>query len=470
MASTPMVMNFIKGDKHGADTDYRDALPVNMYAVKRDMFGVQGYMLQMPGLASLATGVGIDRGGYWNDKQNTHFRVSGSKLVTVSGATVTQLGDIAGTGLASMTHSFNTQAVVAGGKFYLYDTTTGYREVTDPELGTPIDVVWVDGYYFFTDGEFIYHTDTNNESSIDPLKYSTAEFTPDFTYGVAKTEDNKVMVFGRYSIEYFINVASENFAFQRVPSRAMKIGIVGTHCKAEVNSKMYILGGRKEEAISLHVIGVGAATKLGTREVDKAIAKYSEAQLLNASIESYEHDGNTFVIIQLPNEVLLFNETIAGVAGVDQAWSILRSDVVGAMPWRAINGVFDQGQNVWVFGDKQDTTIGKIDSSLATQYGEIVEWLLYTPFVYLERASIDQIEIETIPGFTTTQDATVFLSMTYNGVTYGKEWIQLYGAPNDYGQRFIVNRLGYVADWVGIKLRGASRSRMAFSRGVLSYG
>lgn len=464
------VLNLIKGDKKGSETDYRDALPQNMYAVARDVLGVAGYMLQWPGIEQVATGIGVDRGGHWNDKQDKHFRVSGSKLVTVSGATVTELGSVSGSEQVAMDHSFNTQAVVAGGNYYLYDATDGFRQVTDPEVGSPIDVVWVDGYYFFTDGEFIYHTDISDEESIDPLKFATAEFIPDFTYGVSKTEDNKVMVYGRYSIEYFINAATENFAFQRVPSRALKIGIVGTHCKTDVGGRTYILGGRKEEAISLHVVGAGTSTKLGTREVDKVIAKYSESALSDANIESFEHDGYTFVIINLPNETLLFNQTIAASAGIDQAWSVIVSDANGSTPWRARNGVFDQAANRWIFGDKQNSNIGGINSSIATHYGEIAEWILYTPFTWLDSASIDEIEIETIPGFTTADDATIFISMTYNGVTYGQEWTQMYGLPADYGVRYIVRRLGYVSDWVGFKVRGANTSRAAFSRATINYG
>lgn len=39
-------LNLIKGDKVGSETDYRDALPVNMVAIPRDIFGVKGYMIQ----------------------------------------------------------------------------------------------------------------------------------------------------------------------------------------------------------------------------------------------------------------------------------------------------------------------------------------------------------------------------------------------------------------------------------------
>ena len=107
---------------------------------------------------------------------------------------------------------------------------------------------------------------------------------------------------------------------------------------------------------------------------------------------------------------------------------------------------------------------------MATHFDEIVEWVLNTPYLFLEQLSLDAIEIETIPGFTGTSDATVFLSLTYNGVTHGTEVTLLYGLPSQYEKRFVKRRLGYIRDWVSIKLRGANRSRMAFGRAMIEYG
>jgi hypothetical protein len=42
-------VNLVKGDRVTDKTDYRDNLPVNMYAVARDILGAPGYMLQYPG-------------------------------------------------------------------------------------------------------------------------------------------------------------------------------------------------------------------------------------------------------------------------------------------------------------------------------------------------------------------------------------------------------------------------------------
>ena len=464
-------LNLIKGDSIGSETDYRDSLPVNMTAVIKPILGAAGYMIQSPGLTQYGTGQGIDRGANWNERQSQHFRVSGSSFISVdSDGNTSVLGSIGGNDTASMPYSFNTQCIISNGQMWLYDTTSGFRQVTDPDLGNPIDGVWVNGYYFMTDGEYLFHTDITDESSIDPLKFATAEFSPDVTFGVGKTQDNKVMAFGRYSIEYFVDQANANFAFTRVESRAIKIGIVGTHAKVEMGGKWYILGGRKEEGVSVHVVGVGASQKVASREIEKIIGQYTEDELTSAVLEAREEDGYSHLIVHLPNHTLLLNETALSSVGVDMAWSILKSDANGDMTWRAKHGVFDPRKGVWVYGDKRDSKLGILDETTAEHYGEIAEWTLDTPFVYLESMSINELEVKTISGHTSTLDASVFVSLTYNGVTYGKEWVQLYGSPQSYSTRFIVRTLGYVSDWVGFRLRGASRSRMAFSRATINYG
>ena len=465
------VITLLKGDSIGVETDYRDSLPVNMSAINREMFGVAGYMLQQPGLTKYGEGIGVDRGGLWNERHNEHYRVSGDSLIKVdSGGNSTDLGTISGLDTVSLPYSFNTQGILADGRFWLYSSGTGLVEVVDADLGNPIDAVWIDGYYFFTDGEYLLHSDLATETSIDPLKFATSEFSPDPTKGVGKTTDNKAIAFNRYSTEYFANTANINFAFTRLPTRAIKLGIVGTHCKCEMLDQWFVMGGRKEEDVSIHIIGVGQTKKIASREIDKIISKYTEDQLSISVLEARVIDDYHYLIVHLPNEVLLYNHEIASVAGAAQAWSILKSDVLGNAQWRGKHGLFEPRLGKWVYGDKQGFTLGILDDSVATHYGNISEWVINTPFLHMDSMSIDQIEIETIPGHTTEKDATVFLSLTYDGVTYSQEVTMSYGGPSDFTKRFIEYCLGYVPDWVGFRLRGATRSRMSFGKATINYG
>ena len=464
-------ITLIKGDKIGIETDYRDAIPVNMYAVKREILGAKGYMIGYPGLTKLTDGMGIDRGGNYSERFKNHYRVSGTKLISVSDTgVVVELGDIPGTSQARLIdlYSFNTQGIIADGRFFLYSPDGGFAEVVDVDLGSPIDGVWIDQYYFMTDGEYLFHTEITDETSVNPLQFGTAEFMPDPSLGLAKTQDNKIMVFGRYSLEYFVNVATTNFAFSRVANRGQKLGIVATHAKCESGGKFYITGGYRDSAVSIYAIGIGSATKVSTREIDKILAKYPEPQLSDMRMESRTENDVPFILVHLPEETLCFNESIAASFGKEMAWTILKTGTGDAV-YRGINGILDARSGKWVYGDNLGSNIGLLDNDVSTQYDAIAEWILYTPLVNLEMFSIDELKIETIPGHTTTLDATVAISITYNGVTYGREhWMQ-YGAPHEYGQNFILRRLGICNNWMGFRFRGVSKSRMAFGLMRLEY-
>jgi hypothetical protein len=468
-------ITLIKGDtKSSGDdflkTDYRDNIPINMYAVDRPILGAQGYMTMFPGIESYSTGFGRDRGGVYNERFDLHFRVSGEKFISIdSEGVVTELGTVPGTSQASMPFSFLTQAVIADGNMFLYDPVGGFRQITDPDLGNPLDGDWINGYYFLTDGENIYHTELANEEAIDPLKFATAEFLPDPSIGISRTSDNKIIVWGRYSKEDFIDQATTNFAFKRIETRAMKIGIVSTHAKAETDNRFFIVGSSKNEDISIYSIGLGSVEKIATHTIDKIIAKYTEDELLNIRVEARKDADEKFVIFHFLEEVLCFNLEIAKTNGIEYAWSIIKTDVEGENPWRAINGVFDRRNANWVYGDKIDSRIGILDDNICTQYGELIEHILYTPFINMESYSIDRIEIDTIPGQTNINDATLAVSLTYDGQTFSKEYWELYGEPYDYNKRFIKRSLGYVRYWVGFKFRSACQSRMAFGLMKLEY-
>lgn len=466
-------VSLLVGDTVDDNVEYRSALPVNMYATVHPVLETKGYLTQHPGLTFLDEGEGKDRGGVYNDRLGAHLRVSGTSLVEIlADGTSSVIGEVHGANQVTMQsfYSFNTQAIIADGRMYLYDRTNGLVRVTDSDLGSPIDGTWINGYYFLTDGEFIYHTDISDETSISPLKYATSEFSPDATLAVDKTQDNKVLVFNRYSLEYFVDRANDNFAFTRLENRAQKIGIVATRAKCELNGLFYFTGSRKNQALSVYSLSVSGAEKVASKEVEEILASYTEAELVDMTMEIREERRSSFIQINLPKHTLLYNSTVAGQFGVDNAWAILKSDVTGDMTYRAINGVYDPVLNKWVYGDKFNTNIGYLNNNITTEYGSIVEWILYSAFIYLDGVSIDELEMFTIPGKNSINDATVACSATSNGRTWSPEFWLTYSEVQDYEARFIARALGDVREKIAFKFRGASTARMAFSGFRISYG
>jgi len=458
---------FIKGDKVDNNSDYRDSLAVNYYAVLRPIYDEEGYMLNYYGLSDFATGRGISRGSIWVARTGLEgqYRVSGQSLIKIEdNQSVTVLGTIPGTDQASLTYSLNNLAIVADGRLYYYNPTDGFRQITDPDIGSPIDIVWADFRFVLTDGEFLFQSAVLDEEEYEPLDFAGPDFQPDKVWGVGLNDDNELVAFGDLTTEYFVNIAQDNFSYTRIQLKAVKAGIAGTHCKAEFKDKWYSLTRRANTQYQFSVIQSGSSESITSREIEKVLATYSSDELSRTVIEVFTKDAVTWMIAHLPNETLAYNETVAKKYGIDLAWSILKTDVIGDATYRGKDMTYDPRFSKWCIGDKTDNKIGFLDDSVCTHYGDIVEGILFTPILDLETLSIDELKLKTIPGIAPSNDATVFISRTDDMRIYSQEHTEKYGVNQDYNKNFTMRNLGYVRSETAFKIRTASRSRMAFTR------
>lgn len=445
----------IRGDRVNDLGDYGDSIPINMVAVVKEIKGAAGYLLSHDGLTLARTGQGVDQGALYNERWGRSFRVSGQKLIEITGSGVTVIGDILGAGRSRAAYSFSSTMIVSGGLAYRYDGAT-LTQMTDPDFGIPIDICWIDQYYLFTDGEYIYHTDITSETSINPLKFATSEISPDKTKAIGRTQDNLLIVFNRYTTEYFINQANENFAFSRINQKAVNCGIVSTGGWIEIKGGIYLLGGEKGEAVSVYALGAGNAASISTREIDSVIATYTESELADAWLESRIDQQDKILILQLPRHTFEFNIGVSEALGKDVAWCELRSNDTA---WRASNGIYDPNLNGWYYGDKLGPNIGKLDKTTASQYGESVTSQWATPLVGMESLSIMELELETVSGFGSTNTA-VFVSTTHNGISHSMEWTKYIAMALDYSLRYIVRRLGRVRKNVAFKFRALNKDKI----------
>lgn len=461
-------VTLIKGDTlAGNGVDYRDAVPVNMYGVLKPILGAAGYMYQMPGITSFGQGDGVDRGGIWVSTPSFegHYRVSGNSLIRVDqNGLSTVLGTVPGVEQVPMDFTFNNVILVADGKVYYYNSSAGLRVI--PLLGFDkpiISIVFVAQFVVITDGQFIRHSDILDEESFPINNEAVAEFSPDKTLTLKKNEDNELVVPGQFSIEHFVfNAAPTGFAFTPLDRKATKLGISGTMSIDEMDATYYLVGRREETSPSCYIYSAGTGQKIASREIEQILEGYTDDQLSVCTVDAISLDKVDLIFFHFPDQTYLFNATLAQAQGVDNAWSLVKTGTYDA-DYRARNFVRDPRIGEFVVGDKLGANLGILDKKVATQYGEIAEWILYTPIIKLETMSINLLEIETIPGIVNDiEDATVFVSRTEDGRIYGKEWTELYGNRWDYNQRFEIRRFGYVRNWIGFKFRGTSRNRMAF--------
>lgn len=464
-----MQIPIIRGDKASNKTDYLDKLPKNMIAVAKEIRGASGYLISADGLTSYGTGSGVDRGGFYNDRQRVLYRVSGNNLIKVSptGAT-TVIGSLpSGTSQASLAYSFNNQLVVVGGNAYLSNGVT-LTQITDPDLGAPIDACWIDGYFFYTDGEYIYHSLITDEAQVDPVQYATAEFSPDASLGVLTATDNLVMVFGRYSIESFQNTANDQFKFTRIPQKNIGGGICGTHCKAMIGGNVFILGGRRDESPAIHVVNAGSLAKLSTQTVDNILASYTEAQLSTAVLEGRTDERDTLLIVRLPNHTLVLNVGAMQSVGAQNAWTVFSYGVDNGK-WLGANGVFDPRINQWTYGSAYGSDLFLLDDTTGAQNGDPSEYEFSTPLIPLKMVRVGTIELNTIPGFN-AELVRIFMAVSKNGVFESMEYSEVYSAPLDYSADFLIRRsVGFVSREFSLNFRCVSRDKINVSNLTVNY-
>lgn len=156
---------------------------------------------------------GVDSGGiHWG---GVLYRVVGNGLYRINAdKSFVRIGGIDGDNPVSFAYSFDCLAVAGGEKLYYLQGDT-LTQVVDTDLGKVLGVVWIDGYFLTTDGEYIVQTELNDPTQIAPLKYGSSEIAPDPVIGLLKVR-NELAVFNRYSIEIFDNVGGSGFAFARI--------------------------------------------------------------------------------------------------------------------------------------------------------------------------------------------------------------------------------------------------------------
>lgn len=450
----------IKGQRK-SDYDYRDNLPVNMTAVAGQTEGDTGYLLAHDGLTEFSTTLGKARGGYFSERLNMQFRVSGIWLEGINtDGTTNPIGIIEGDAPCEFAESFNTIAVLSDGRVWLYDGSTLERLTLD---FVPIDIEWFSSIYVYTDGENLYHSQVADETNVPILAYTSSEFSSDPIKGIIRTDSNEIVAFNRYSTEYFYfnaNAPTGGSVLQVQRGKSGRIGIVGTQCKCFLDGNIFILGGRKEESPSIHITNGVTTSTVATREIDKLISQYTEEQLETVYMESRTVDRDKLVIIHLPNETLLYNHTVGQGQGVSAAWSIIKTGE--NEKWRGKYGIFDPRISKWVYGDIKENKLAYLDDESFAQYDEEQELLFYTPIIPVKRVSISQIELDTIAGYTPKQK-TCAMSISYDGVGWNQEYWVTVSEPNNHAVNYIIRRLGYVAQSFSLRFRFVGVDKMAFS-------
>lgn len=407
-----MQIPIVQGIYTDTAPDFRSFYPRNMMPIPKQTGISAGYLRPHDGLAELTTSTqGIDRGGIeWN---NELYRVLGSKLVKISSTgVITEIGDVGTDGKqVSFTYSFDRLAVASNLDLFYYDGST-LTQVTDPDLGDVLDVVWVDGYFMTTDGEYLVVTELLDPTSIDPLKYGSSEADPDPVKALIKLS-NEIYALNRYTIEVFDNVGGADFPFARVESAQINKGVIGTHAACKYIGGIAFIGGGKNESPAIWLGSNASVSKLSSKEIDRYL--FEENDLSNIVIESRTDKTHELLYIHLSDKTLVY-DAIASQALSIPVWFILDTN---SSQYKAKNFIWCYDK--WIFGDPTSNKIGYLNENISTHFGIDNEWEFQTGIIYNESrgAILHQIELVALKGNLT--DGTIYTNYSLDGLNYSTE-------------------------------------------------
>lgn len=441
--------------------DFRTTYPRNYIPVPKPQGISQGYLRPADGIEQIGAGPGADRGGIeWN---GICYRVSGTSLVRVaeSGA-VTALGDVGTGGPVTLDYGFDRLAIASGGSLYYWDGST-LTQVTDADLGTVVDVVWTGGYYVTTDGTSLVVTELTDPTSVNPVKYGSAEADPDPIVAVDRIR-TELYALGRYTIEAFQNVGGEGFPFQRIEGAQVPKGVVSTGAYCSLGDTFAFVGSGRNEALAVYVMTAGNVQKISTREIDRLLKGYSDDELADIVMETRVDDGHQLVHIHLPDRCLVY-DTSGSAAAQEPIWFTLDSGLAEPAQYRARGLVRCYGQ--WIVGDPTGSAIGRLTASSGEHHGATVGWEFGTMLMYNQGngAILNEMELVGLPGRVAAgADPVIWTSYSLDGETWSQERAAAAGRQGERTKRIAWRRQGRLTSMRCQRFRGTSDARMSFAR------
>lgn len=458
----------MKGGKTTHESRYLDALPVNMIPIAHQAPNASGYLRSFQGIEHLYDCDGASYGGLYNDLLGKEYRILGSKLYE-DGAIV---GNLQAPKMTNLCHSRYAQAFVDDGKLKFFRdnkitvlTNWAQGEKSDSQPGTSYDlsgVIDVDrhqGRFVWINKSRFGCTALENEQRPDYVSpYYSPESDPDNNRAIRSCFGKYVAIFGRHTTEFFSLTGNAKNIYMPQKNMETQCGIVATPSVCLFGNGFVAIGGGKGERLGVVMISPGKHQKISTDTVDKLLEKYKESELTEALVETDFSNSHSLVFIHLPQETLCYEAN-------QNAWFQLKSGITKDNPYTGRHFIYNHEKGVTV-GDISQGRVGLLTDDVSSQYGELVEHLLYTPFIKVnpKRGKVPLYDL----GFTSLMGFSVkiqrlFISITLDGLYYGEEKVIEFNEPLDFLTQILLSDIGAVEDSIGFKFRWVTTENVTLS-------
>ena len=448
--------------------DFRTSYPINMVPVSKSSGVSEGYLRPAEGIKEITlTGDAINgpsRGAiYWNDKI---YAMMGGELVSIDeNYVVDVVGELSGTNRVRFTYGFNYLAFQANNNLYVLENTTN-APIETVNVGTSqnkiLDVVWIDGYFMFTDGENLIVTDLNDPTVVNPLQYGSSESDPDPIIAL-QTIRNEVYALNRYTIEVFSNRGGEGFPFVRNAGAKIEKGCIGTHANCVFMQKIAFIGGGYNESPSIYLGLNGQTEKISSREIDLILQEYTEAELASAFLQEKIENGQNHLIVHLPRHTFVFDEATSRQFQ-RKVWFQLSTSIKGEGKWKADTVI--RAYDRWYTFHPDIAKVGYLTRLDSLHWGDTTGWKFGTIILYNEAKGLlfHRLELIGLTGSTIFgKDPVIWTQYSEDGVSWSNEKYIYAGQWGDRKKRMVWFRQGKMEKRRMQRFRGTSDAHVAIS-------
>ncbi len=213
--------------------------------------------------------------------------------------------------------------LVDGVDGWIYDIASGdFTEITDDDFPSqPLGVVYVDDYFLIPDGEtnIWYLSAPNDGFSWDVLDTATVRKYPGYVTGVGVV-GTRVFFFKVDSTEPWFNQGTADFPFRRDNNLIFNTGCTAPGSIYQMEGYLYWLSTSGSGESTVCMTKGGAPNIISTQAVNNMINNFTHPNDVQAYV--YKMAGHQFYVMNwtTDDKTLVFDQTIAEVAGIQQAW------------------------------------------------------------------------------------------------------------------------------------------------------
>lgn len=264
------------------------------------------------------------------------FVVAAQTLYQISNTGVAiPFGTIPGVGRVSMAHNQsglgNELIVVNGSAGYVFDTNVNVlTKITDEGYPGAFIADYIDQYLAQVEpqGRFWFHSDLANGTDYNTLDRYEAEADPDRIVSLLVSH-REVLVFGRDTIEPFVNTGGQTGTFERASNTVIEVGCAAKFTPRKLDNSVFWLDDKR----LVRRLDGYTPIRVSTDAIDSAFQECSEAEVANCYAFTWESRGHKVYYITIPGRFTFGYDVLTRSWHRRSTWGLEHWDVVDAVYW-----------------------------------------------------------------------------------------------------------------------------------------